>query len=188
MTEPERYDTGAIEERIAVFENRFSELSARYAEFASVLNQLSERIDEHLESGEEMLEIARTEQENYADKKGLSGLFAKRNQGRINAKLVGAIERDFAVMRDIQELTARNLQLVNDTGEAVKRDVKEMMESVVGTIQNFHQATSTSLRFMGDDIELLKQLASKALLNHPGVESGADADETNPIAGDGKQK
>ena len=169
MTEPERYDTGAIEERIAVFENRFTELTTRYAEFSSVLAQLSERIDAHLKHGEEMLEVARTEQESYADKKGIAGLFTKRNQGRINAKLVGAIERDFAIMRDIQELTARNLQLLNDTGEAVKRDVSELMQSVVTTIQSFHQSTSTSLRFLGDDIELLKQLASKALLNHDGT-------------------
>ncbi len=179
MTEPERYDTHSIEERISVFESRFTELTTRYAEFAKVMQQLNQRIDEHVKEGEEMLNIARDEQEGANQKQGLAGLFAKRNQGRINAKIMGAIERDFAILRDIQELTGRNLQLVNDTGEAVQRDVKEMMESVVYTIQSFHQATSTSLKFLGNDIELLKQMMAKGLLHHSG-----DTEETP--ANDGK--
>ncbi len=168
MSEPERYDTSSIEERISVFESRFTELTTRYAEFSNVLKQLNTRIDDHLVHGEEMIELARDEQEGADQKKGLAGVFSKRNQGRINAKILGAIERDFAILRDVQELTGRNMQLLNDTGEAVQRDVKEMMESVVNTIQHFHGATTSTLRILGDDIELLKQLAAKDLLNHSG--------------------
>ncbi|MEQ9824072.1 MAG: hypothetical protein ABQ298_06780 [Puniceicoccaceae bacterium] len=168
MSQPEPYDTASIEERIAVFESRFTELSTRYAEFSKILQQLQQRMDDHLTEGARMLEIARDEQEAAEQRKGISALWNRRNQGRINAKIMGAIERDFAVMRDLQELTARNLELVNDTGEAVRRDLKEMMGSVVHTLQNFHEAHSQSLRLLADDIELLKQLQSKALLCHPG--------------------
>lgn len=163
-------DTQTIEHRISVFETRFAELLARYAEFAEVMETLNLRIDEHLKFGEEALKIARDEQEEAARKKGLAGLFSKRNQGRINAKILGAIERDFAILKDIQEMTGRNLRLVSDTGEAVKRDVREMMDSVVETIRVFHEGTAHSLRFMADDIELLKQLAAKAYLNDAGAE------------------
>lgn len=175
----EPYDTDSIEERIAVFDIRFTELSSRYAEFSKVLDQLQSRMNEHLEQGAKMLEIARNEQEAADRKTGIAGWFSRRNQGRINAKIMGAIERDFAVLSDLQELTARNLQLVNDTGEAVRRDVKEMMGSVVHTLQSYHQAHASSLRLLGDDIELLKQLSSRAILNHPGTSEPEQRDETN---------
>ena len=69
MSEPERYDTSSIEERISVFESRFTELTTRYAEFAEVLKQLNTRIDDHLVHGEEMIELARDEQEGADQKK-----------------------------------------------------------------------------------------------------------------------
>lgn len=163
-------DTRSIEHRISVFESRFTELLARYAEFADVMEGMNQRIDEHLKFGEEALKIARDEQEEANRKKGLAGLFSKRNQGRINAKILGAIERDFAILKDIQAMTGRNLQLVSDTGEAVKRDIREMMDSIVETIRVFHEGTAHTLRFMADDVELLKQLTAKAYLNDAGTE------------------
>lgn len=174
MTEPS--DTRIIEDRISIFETRFAELVARYTEFSDVLESMNQRIDAHLEFGEEALKVARDEQEGANRKSGLAGLFSKRNQGRINAKILGAIERDFAILKDVQELTGRNLRLISDTGEAVKRDVKEMMASVVDTIRDFHEGTAHSLRFMADDIELLKQLSAKAYLKDAGIESEQDQD------------
>lgn len=166
----EQQDTRLIEERISIFDSRFSELMTRYAELGEVLNTLNKRINEHLELGEEALNVARTEHEGINRKKGIAGLFEKRNQGRINAKLLGAIERDFAILRDVQELISRNVELNSNTGEAVKRDIKEIMDQVVETIRNYHDGTARSLRIMGNDIELLKQLSAKTFLNDAGVE------------------
>jgi len=164
MNNPKRYDTASIEERISIFESRFAELVARYSDFSDVIKQLNGRIDEHLLNGAQMLEIAREEQESVNHKKGLAALFAKRNQGRINAKTLGAIERNFAILKDVQEITARNLELIHNTGVAVRRDVRELMDSIVQTIQVFQQSTSVSLQFQGDDIEMLKQLVAQQRL------------------------
>ena len=162
--------TKEIETRMKVFDERFAALTARYDEFAKTLEMMNQRIEEHLIAGEEALKVARDEQEEAVKPKGIKKWFAKRNQGRINAKIMGAIERDFAILRDVQVQNQRNLQLISDTGVAVQRDLHEMMESVVTNLQSFQSGTAQTIRLLAEDLELLKQLSAKQALGDSGVD------------------
>lgn len=169
-------NTEKIREKLSLFGERFGELSARYDEFKIVMDRLASRIEEHVKDGEELIQVAREEQESGSDKSGLAKLTHKRNQGRINSKLIGAIERDLSVMTDVKDLTKRNLELISDTGNAIKRDVEELTEAIAATLDDFQEGNRNTLRILSDDVELLKQLMANKVLGTDIKKGTADRD------------
>jgi hypothetical protein len=157
-----------IEERIAVFNDRFAFLSSRYKEFADTLETLSSRIECHIGEGEEILEAAREAQDHQAGKTGLKKALSVRNQGRVNAKMIGVFERNLAAMKDVNVLIAKNLELITTTGETLKQDVDEMMRSVHHSIEILQREIYTELELFKKEyeieIEMAKESISKALL------------------------
>lgn len=74
------------------------ECLSKWEKASGLLVELRVRSETHLYDGEEMMRLARETQDG-PEKKPMWGWTYRRNQGRINAKLLGSMERQMAVMR-----------------------------------------------------------------------------------------
>jgi hypothetical protein len=162
-----------IQERLGFFDDRFASLVARCEALSDHLSEVGAVLDRHIEQAEVLLGMAREAQEAPRQKRGIAAWFARRNQGRINAKLMGIVECDLAVMRELRALQQPTAVLLCDTTVAVRRDVTELLEAVKQNIESLQDSTACSLQLLGSDVELLKQLAARQhLVTQPPCANG----------------
>lgn len=132
----------------------------KWEEASRLLAGLRTRSETHFDDGEEMMRLARETQDG-PEKKPMWGWIYRRNQGRINAKLLGSMERQMAVMR-----------LLKDAQQTMQEGMQATLDSFVDVLKEQRsefKGMAARMRLLDEQIDALKELASAAHL-----ESGND--------------
>jgi len=136
------------------------ECLSKWEKASGLLVELRVRSETHLDDGEEMMRLARETQDG-PEKKPMWGWTYRRNQGRINAKLLGSMERQMAVMR-----------LLKDAQQAIQEGMQSTLDNFVDVLREQRsefKGMAARMRLLDEQIDALKELASGVHL-----ESGND--------------
>jgi hypothetical protein len=162
---PKYLDTSHFSEKLELFEQRFTNLLAQYQTYGQSIQQAGDRIRTHQLSCLSLLQTIREEQEAPNKKKGIARWFAKRNQGKINAKILGLVECQLAILQDLQDAQSAVPSLLSDAATTIKRDVREVVEGLHLSLKQLDDQYETyvyaAIQVLGTEVEVLKELAAR---------------------------
>ena len=144
-------DLSANTDPFAALEAKMEACLSKWEQASRQLAELRERSGAHLDDGEELMGLARESQDG-PEKKPMWGWMYRRNQGRINAKLLGSMERQMAVMR-----------LTQDAQQTLQEGMQATLDSFAGVLreqQTEFKGMAARLRLLDQQIDVLKELAS----------------------------